>query len=464
MKPIRVFLDTEPLRRDPARRSAHFEALTHLAERELVALHISQLSVREFSTSIEAELGAVASTLADEARTLKRFASSLVARAYVQDHEKLTNELLRRLRLDSAESLQSWLDKCAVTVHEVDGCHLKSVLDSYFAGDPPFAKIKNRADFPDAFIGESLREVASAGEQVCFVSGDQRLRSAASGMVNVAVFESIGELLKTPELSSVLGSGVLESQLALIEDAFEAWMAQSESAKAAVAKELYGRRVLFFYPLEGHYQVARVESVNRVVEAGKPVALGEGNILIAFSGFATCLVDAVQVAEPRPEGSSLTISRELVFGGALRFSLPADVLGKAIGTDRLLDALIEAEVEIDELTIHWEEGKKSLPAEVFQRLAMDEAQRQLRAGDLEVELDEDEERDRLSRARWVDLPESFHGTHGKFTIREGAKFKISPMQRFEHWVRTLKRVSIDREGTRAANADSKDVPSPRSNE
>ena len=56
-------------------------------------------------------------------------------------------------------------------------------------------------------------------------------------------------------------------------------------------------------------------------------------------------------------------------------------------------------------------------------------------GDLDVALDDEEEQDRLARARWVPIPA---GAYGKFVAKPGAKLKVAPHPSFESWVKILK--------------------------
>jgi hypothetical protein len=116
----------------------------------------------------------------------------------------------------------------------------------------------------------------------------------------------------------------------------------------------------------------------------------------------------------------------------------------------MLAQLLAGESAIDDLVVNHETGSSGkLARDAFERHAFDEAHEQINAGNLDIELDTAEERDRLARARWFSVPAHLQGKRGDFIIGEDARVKIAPMPRFENWVRILKKYLLEEDRKKA---------------
>jgi hypothetical protein len=442
MEPRIVFLDTEPLMRDPGRRSAPFEALTHLAERGVVRIHISELSISEFVSRLQGSEAQVVGKLSDALATLERSSRREAVHEQCRQLLEDSSALAAELRAEAAAALYLWIESASVVVHPIADHHAGDVFRAYFSGAIPFSDKKKRADIPDAFIWQGVAELAASGE-VLFVSGDRDFREAAGSHASVRSFPSISELLKLSELSEALREGALESQLQLLREILEPWVRSEKRVTSLVSEAIVGRRVFFFFPVEGDYDVSEVISLDRIVDEGQPTYYGEGLVVIPFSGRATCRVLGPSRKSTAEEQLStaerIQLERVLVFSGALRVAVPAKVLGEPLPNERLIEALDGAEIALESLSLYQEAGGQNLAAELFQKHAFEEARRQIKEGDLDVAVDPAEEADRIARARWRPVPPHLVGEHGDLTIGQDARFHIAPMPRFEHWVRFLKR-------------------------
>ena len=79
------------------------------------------------------------------------------------------------------------------TVLPIESSHGSLVMSSYFSGDIPFKKIKNRSDIPDGFIYYSIIDLLEHNDKVLFISSDKSLVKRISGD-QVVCFESLSEL------------------------------------------------------------------------------------------------------------------------------------------------------------------------------------------------------------------------------------------------------------------------------
>lgn len=470
METLDIFLDTEVLRRDPTRRTGPFHALMNLALAGVVRLHISEISVREFLSSQELKIRDAEEKAKVGLRGLQRLCRAEDDRAVIQSALNGCEQAAASAIENMENQFREWLEEAGVTVNRIKPEHAERVFGDYFSGSPPFKRVKNREDIPDAFIWQAVTDLRRERPRVVLVSGDNGFAAACrSGHLGITHCLSLGELIETGELAEVLRQGLLDSQMQLAGKLFSEWVEVSSRVNELVSQELLGRRVFFFYPVEADYMVRKVERLGRFFLEGDPQYYGDGILAFPFSGRALCEVTAAisrARAENLPaeatsglidsgeEGFELPLLRTLVFSGALRVTVDARVLGSPVPPDQVLEELVAGEVALGSLAIHWERGGSNLPSDVFQRHAMDEVIAQIEAGDLETEIEESEEADRVSRARWFPVPEhvrlASHG--GGLRFGEDARVQIAPMPRFEHWVRLLKRTLLE-EGLEAGNED-----------
>lgn len=457
---MHVFLDTEPLKRDPWRRSGPFHALTLLAATGKLTLHLSDLSISEFLTWQE---GLVKEAAAKAIRALKDL--ERVAEVEIRGDEGLATTLSAIAEQACAEietRLREWIDQARVTVHRIGPQHAEWVFRDYFAGAPPFRKEKARTDLPDAFIWRQVTELAKEVSNVVFVSGDQALRAEiakARQDGGVSYCSSVEELVETGDLPNSLREGLRESQIDLIREVFSPWAESSERVTGLVAGSIRGRTALFFYPVEGDYEIQEVLEIARLLIEGTPRHYGDGLLAFEFSGRALCRLALfvspthaasiprgipAALSETSDGGVTVTIPRTLVIRGTLLVQLTPTLLGSLVPQEAIVRALDGADVVVDAVQFDRQTGGGVFPHDVYHRHAAEAALAEIAAGNLETDLDGHEEADRHARARWVPIPESLHGTHGKFVLGKDSSLKIAPQPRFEQWVRVLKRLIIER--------------------
>ena len=193
---IDVVIDTNIYRADPKRRKAAFRVLTKLAENGFARIHIPRVVEREFSSQ---QLLSLESTFGDASKFVssvrKKISDSLAAN--VKDIEGLIEVLRSKAEEEASSSLSRWADKIGATLHEPQPHHGQLVLDAYFSGGAPFSQLKERKDFPDAFIFESVRDLASEKAPLHVVSDDKILRTACEKLQKVTVFGSLEDFLKS---------------------------------------------------------------------------------------------------------------------------------------------------------------------------------------------------------------------------------------------------------------------------
>jgi hypothetical protein len=123
-----------------------------------------------------------------------------------------------------------WCDHVGAKIHEIRPHHGEKVVDAYFNGELPFKKKKNRADFPDAFILESIKDLASNVDLLNVVVADKHLRDACVKIDNVTTFERLDGFVRSDACHAVF-------QDAEVADNFETIMDELKRKAGEVGEE-----------------------------------------------------------------------------------------------------------------------------------------------------------------------------------------------------------------------------------
>lgn len=193
---IDVVIDTSIYRADPKREKAAFRILTKMAANGFVRVHIPHVVEREFSTQ---QLTSLESTFG-EARKFISSARKRVSESLIQEVngiEKLIESFRVKAEVEIVSSLSKWAKEINAEIHATQPHHGELVLNAYFSGNAPFSQPKERKDFPDAFIYESIHDIAKLKGSVHVVSADENLRNACSKIKGVTAYDTLEEFLKS---------------------------------------------------------------------------------------------------------------------------------------------------------------------------------------------------------------------------------------------------------------------------
>ena len=272
--PVPVFLDTSVLPKNPVALSAEFRALAELARENEVAVYMSYVAHSEwvsrrqgeFVDKAEASRAALHSLVRDKwSPILETHEDLMTARDWLAANKEVVNQAAHAAAADVLAMLNP-------TVLPISEEHAPKVFQGYFDGDPPFASIKAREDIPDAFILESLRDLAVAdGPVVHAAIRDKRLRQAANGLPQVAVYETLKALFEFPDIKAAQAN----LQRA---GAWQAWLAEFRPQLAAlndaVAGEIRDRAIdAIAYETVHHDQIPDDNSEGTITGYDEPTAI-----------------------------------------------------------------------------------------------------------------------------------------------------------------------------------------------
>ena len=201
---MHVAIDTSVYRTDPKRIKTGFKAITQLAAARRIQIHLPYYVRQEFLTQ-------QTECLSEHFRTMINAASSVLR---VTEHNSTVDiinqtlgpieQLVDGAAATASEELDSWVADTYTMTHQFDDRHGKRVTDAYFSGGEPFSSAKHREDFPDAFIYESIRDIAGKHGTLHMIVADRKLRAACGRLEGVRTYSGVDEFIQLPECQTLL--------------------------------------------------------------------------------------------------------------------------------------------------------------------------------------------------------------------------------------------------------------------
>jgi hypothetical protein len=205
MPKYNVVIDTNIYRKNPARDELAFDALKTLCKADVLKLHIPHVVMREFQTQQteihEKELAGARKGL--EAVLRKRLLSA-AARDQVQAMLDTLGTVTPAVVSDVEAALPTWAADLKAQVHELTLQTAADGLDAYFRGLPPLKQPKSREDIPDAFIFQTIRQLAQEQAPLVVVAEDGKLADASKDLPHVQVFDKLQSFIESQDIQDEL--------------------------------------------------------------------------------------------------------------------------------------------------------------------------------------------------------------------------------------------------------------------
>jgi PIN domain len=357
---VKVAIDTSTLRSDARLSSGPMEALARFAEKGHVEILIPSVVAGEFTSKPSAKI----ESLEELHKTLKKLKYNVPSDLHViiAEFETRIAEEFDRLEAVAKQRFTEWQKRTGAKIVQPAADHAARVMHKYFAGTLPFGSVKARTDIPDAFIVETILDLASQGELLA-VADDGRVAEALKKIPVITVFKSIKNLLESDEFEEALADiGVdteTEYETANIDKVVMEFLRDHarfhRSMEEHVASLVAGKTLDYHNP---HYDeregpdeiyIDSVEEASDWTFDGTSDYLGEGVILVNFEARVEVSADDPMGGPWHDEEGNLDSSRMVTISGAVSISLdPVDLLQKPINTSGQ-ELLKAATVSIDEL-------------------------------------------------------------------------------------------------------------------
>lgn len=201
---LHLFLDTSIFRANPERNSAAFQVVARIGNSGGLTIHIPYVVRREFLTHREDEyVGPL-----DEAQKQLQKLSRRQLPTELEKNIKQAQELISNSTPISKgwvhEEFDLWCAQAGAKKYKVANHHGLKVLDAYFNGSEPFKSVKNRNDFPDAFIFESVTDLSQSFGQLNAVIADNKLRDSCETLDGVFTFSTLDEFVRSPSFQATI--------------------------------------------------------------------------------------------------------------------------------------------------------------------------------------------------------------------------------------------------------------------
>jgi hypothetical protein len=248
-------------------------------------IHISEISRREFITSRQLDFD---SAMADTQKSIKKLRDICPGVPECDELQSAVEEV-KSHRDQVSDELENWLGEIKAQVHPVEAEHGLAVLDSYFDGSPPFAQVKSRNDFPDAFIYQAVLTLKDKVSPLHVISNDKNLREHVAKLEGVTVHSSVDEFVKHSAISKLVQSTENLEWFMKFVTAIDG-QASRETIVEEIEKQLPGHSVA---GLPEDYE-ATIDPFDEIRELELDVDnvddYGDGLFSIPFTAFSECLV------------------------------------------------------------------------------------------------------------------------------------------------------------------------------
>jgi hypothetical protein len=247
MPKYNVLIDTNIYRKCPARNDLPFKALERLCKAEVVTLNVPYVVEREVQTQqIEAYKKELAGAVGGIDGLLKKVLSPAHrAQALTIKHElcAVQQPILAEVEADFPTWVESIGGKrLLLTEHDA-----LAAMEAYFFGKSPLTQPKDRKDIPDAFIFQSILQLATQAAPLSVIAEDGKVFNASEALDGVKAYKSLGAFIEQPDIQNE----ILELDVVANLPALRAAFMDHETKSGGVAslmehhagEELYGRTV-----------------------------------------------------------------------------------------------------------------------------------------------------------------------------------------------------------------------------
>lgn len=244
MPQFNIVLDANIYRKNPTRSDLPFKALERLCRAGRCRLHIPYVVEREFQTQRQAQyqkdLAQALQALSDLLRKGLPPAEADAIKG-LRDGVKTAEPRV----LEAVESeLIFWADSVGAVRHPLTEAAARAAMEAYFFGHPPLTAPKTRTDIPDAFIFQTIKDIADGGSALFVVSEDEKLAKAVESLPNTRVLRSLAAMIELQEVQAEILDLDVVDNLAGVAGLLCDWESQYHELTGHLERE-GGRKILW---------------------------------------------------------------------------------------------------------------------------------------------------------------------------------------------------------------------------
>jgi hypothetical protein len=202
---IHVILDTTTYTSDPKRHKGPFRALERLCKGNKVQLHIPYFVKNEYITQQFIDIRSHLAQIRDFAENVRAITSHDGLHTYADGGVKKKAVEMRDGAVAAlTQEFEEWMKSLNAKEQPVKPAHGERVAKAYFNESPPFRSIKNRNDFPDAFIWQTILDLAAAHNPLHVVATDKGMYKPAAKTESIKAYKTLEEFIATDECQKAL--------------------------------------------------------------------------------------------------------------------------------------------------------------------------------------------------------------------------------------------------------------------
>lgn len=186
---IHVVFDSNFLRTDRSLNKTDMIYMRSLAKLGLVKMHFPWIVYKECTLHNITDITSELDTAENKLKSLSR-------KGLHEDEELVLNKISCQILKtkpkvkDSVEKVwNEYIKETDSILHPLREDYTAKIFEGYFSGLPPFKKLKSREDIPDAYIFESLKDLALI-HPIHFLSKDENLGATAATISNITVHKT----------------------------------------------------------------------------------------------------------------------------------------------------------------------------------------------------------------------------------------------------------------------------------
>lgn len=211
---IRVVIDTNNLPRNVSSPSAAFKRTVQLIKEDVIEVFMPGIIAEEWRTQ-------QLEHLRKQFQKVDEAFKDVLGGGHLEDHDELDALIaaaaaIKRtaagLEAISQRALERLLQQLQTTIIPIANEHGPRVAAAYFKGSSPFAGIKCRKDFPDAFLYEAVADLAGPDDRVMVVTADRNLAKHLTSLPGITCVETLEQLVESEEVEELTAEIALEAK------------------------------------------------------------------------------------------------------------------------------------------------------------------------------------------------------------------------------------------------------------
>jgi hypothetical protein len=196
-KMINIILDTSIFRQDPEGKKIPFRALSTLAQSGFVKINIPYVVYKEFMSYVLKDYFDNFANINKGIKSLLRKRTSLETIKKLEEIIQMLGLIKTDIEIDLDARFRQWMTINNAELLPIKNHHGDKVISSYFAGKKPFAAIKSRNDFPDAFIWEAICDLLETVDFLYVIANDGSIIKACEDIGKIKTYTTLEDFIKS---------------------------------------------------------------------------------------------------------------------------------------------------------------------------------------------------------------------------------------------------------------------------